>query len=107
MRISDWSSDVCSSDLLAIQRFHISQVAQEMAFGEKLSERELRGRIRRGIEMACNFAETCRQRERRHDKTETKRRTDRHVERANVDDAPRRIVVRHRWRCTPVELEVA
>src|SRR3546814_11179792 len=97
MRISDWSSDVCSSDLLAIQRFHISQVAQEMAFGEKLSERELRGRIRRGIEMACNFAETCRQRERRHDKTETKRRTDKSEERR----VGKTCVSKCRSRCEP------
>src|SRR3546814_10326946 len=49
MRISDWSSDVCSSDLHAVARsLHLSAVAAE--------EIELPGGIEAGLELAGDLA---------------------------------------------------
>src|SRR3546814_1003346 len=58
MRISDWSSDVCSSDLLPVQRLHAGQVDAAAGAGEPVLQRVRSEERRVGKECVS----TCRSR---------------------------------------------
>src|SRR3546814_8901685 len=55
MRISDWSSDVCSSDLFAIGAVRIKDVLTPLTLQAQQTRIAMRMRLRKAFESICQF----------------------------------------------------
>src|SRR3546814_14213697 len=94
MRISDWSSDVCSSDLLgdvAAVADRRQVVAQELAAAMDMRQREF-GTVGGGIAASANVSGVMKQRDQHAEHTAMRAESlrSRHAALMSVDQAPHR-----------------